>query len=358
MKKRADGRYQKKLQITAQDGTTQYKVIYARTKADLMEKERKLLYQLEQGIFANRDRTIRDYSERWLETVEPKNGIRTQEQYISIVKKINDRLGAITLQNLKRSDIQLLINEYCDRPRSAQMIKIILHKILECAVDDEIINRNVCRGIVLPEYKAKEKRPLTEIEKRAIQDADFSDEERLFISLLYYTGMRRGEALALSRKDVDLKNRIITVNHSLTFVNNRGIIKDPKTKTSKREIPIPDALYGLLKRSNCFMYYFTRNGEMLSKTAYNCFWERIMKKLNAAAGSDPDGIQKIQGLTAHIFRHNYATMLHDNGVDMKTAQHLLGHSSIQVTMDIYTHLDGIKEDTRDQVNDMFKVKTS
>lgn len=350
MKKRKDGIYQKHITLIDRDGTRLHKYVYAKTVTELREKEEKIRRDYEHGIF-NPDTTIRQYTTEWIKNIETKNSIRTQEQYKSLVKKINHCIGGIPLQKLHRTDIQNMINQFFKYPRTAQLLKITIHKILESAIDDEIIYKNCCRNITLPNYKAAEKRALTEIEKQAMLKADFTDEERLFISLLYYTGLRRGEVLALSRKSIDLNNNIIHVTQSLTFDSNKGVLKEPKTKTSKRDVPIPDPLQSILREYKGGMYLFMRDNKMFTKTAYNCFWRSIIKKMNKAAGSKE--IDKIQGLTAHIFRHNYATMLHDNKVDMKTAQMLLGHSSIAVTMDIYTHLDDIGTDTIETINNCF-----
>ena len=76
--------------------------------------------------------------------------------------------------------------------------------------------------------------------------------------------------------------------------------------------------------------------------------------ISKEAGSQ--GIEKIQGLTAHIFRHNYASLLYKQGIDVKTAQKLLGHSTIAVTMDIYTHLEELDAETISVIQDAFKAR--
>ena len=92
------------------------------------------------------------------------------------------------------------------------------------------------------------------------------------------------------------------------------------------------------------------------------FWQRILNKLNAAADKNAGAeaghsdIKRIEGLTAHIFRHNYASLLYRQGVDVKTAQKLLGHSTIAVTMDIYTHLEELDAQTITAIESAFTAR--
>ncbi len=191
-------------------------------------------------------------------------------------------------------------------------------------------------------------------EIKAIEMADLDAEERLFISLLYYCGLRRGEALALGRGDIDLKRGVLTVNHSLAFIGNKGVLKEPKTEKSHRDIPIPPELKELLQEFKYDLYLFMKRGNFFTQSAYTKMWARILKKINEAARSQ--GIGKIQGLTAHIFRHNYASLLYKQGIDVKTAQKLLGHSTIAVTMDIYTHLDKLDAETISVIQEAFTAR--
>jgi integrase len=99
----------------------------------------------------------------------------------------------------------------------------------------------------------------------------------------------------------------------------------------------------------------------MPKSTYDDFWRRIAEKINVAAGGTPTiqarkgkkqikGLQVIHGLTAHVFRHNYATMLYYAGVPVKDAQILMGHSNIKITLDIYTHLDKNKSNVAEKLN--------
>ncbi len=164
--------------------------------------------------------------------------------------------------------------------------------------------------------------------------------------------MRRGEALALTWSDIDFKKRLLTVNKNLVFKENNSEIKQsPKTDAGNRIVPIPDKLIIVLEefRQNCSaMQLFTMtSGDIMSRSSYAKFWAKIKKKIDNSVVlvTAKDHINTPpKNITCHILRHSYATSLYYAGVDIKTAQKLLGHSSISVTMDIYTHLDVNNDD--------------
>ncbi len=107
------------------------------------------------------------------------------------------------MDKIKKSDAQRMINDRWEHPRTCQIIRMTLIQILDTAVEDKLVNENVCRKLNMPKNEPAEKRQLTEEEKEAIKKADFTDRERMFVLILFYFGLRRGEALALTRSDID-----------------------------------------------------------------------------------------------------------------------------------------------------------
>lgn len=178
---------------------------------------------------------------------------------------------------------------------------------------------NVSVNISTLNYRQAEKRPLTDAEKDIVLSLDNWD--GLAMRIMYYTGMRAGEVMGLAWADI--KSDGIHVTHNRT---NYGI-GELKTQSSYRIIPIPEQLRNELnsvKKSGVYVFSH-ENGKVrtVSSLEYN--------------------IKQKVGVSSHYLRHNYATMLYASGVDLKTAQHLLGHSSLKMTMDIYTHLDQEKK---------------
>lgn len=173
--------------------------------------------------------------------------------------------------------------------------------------------------------------------------------------------------MALSRKDIDFANQYIIVNKSLSWAGGSHI-KEPKTVKSNRRVNIPNSLSKTLKQyisTIDTIYLFTgQNGGLMSDATFKRFWNDIFNKINCELGGTPKvmyqnkvvdhGIQATT-LTPHIFRHNYATILFYGDVDIKEAQRLLGHSSIKVTLEIYTHLMEDKTDLNDKLDNIMCI---
>lgn len=147
-------------------------------------------------------------------------------------------------------------------------------------------------------------------------------------------------------------------------------VKEPKTYHSIRKIPIPDILKQILieyvKNTTSFHLFANSYGELMTESQFRKLWRGIHDKINIALGGVPgkrdrktgrmvDGINAIQGLTPHTFRHNYATMLYYAGIDVKEAKRILGHSDIKTTLEIYTHLDKEKSGAANKLNKFIAI---
>lgn len=146
----------------------------------------------------------------------------------------------------------------------------------------------------------------------------------MFAFWALYTGLRKGELLALEWKDVDITNRTITVNKSLYHDNNHPRVKLPKTQTSIATIPILDVLLKKIKPSSGLVFP-DDDGGYLSHSRFEKKWHTYCEQSGVTA-------------TPHQFRHAYATMLFEAGIPPEEAQALLRHAQLSTTMDIYTDL--------------------
>ena len=141
-----------------------------------------------------------------------------------------------------RSDVQKLINDNQEHPRTCEIIKMTLVQIFNSAIDDKLLHENVAKKATPPKRHKAEKRVLTDLEKEAIKKADFTQTERALVMLLFYFGLRRGEVLALTKSDINLKKKLLIVNKTVVFDVNTPIIKTgAKSDAGNREIPIPDS---------------------------------------------------------------------------------------------------------------------
>ena len=192
--------------------------------------------------------------------------------------------------------------------------------------------------------------------------------------LLYFLGVRKGEATGFQWRDVDFKNKMIRVERDVDY--KTGKVGKVKTKAALRDIPLPDELYDVLSPlrgiGSAFIIQSPKPHSFLSESTFKRRWERLMQSVYDRC---PDIESKVvkefvdkQGnrvevrtsiLTAHYLRHNYASLLYDADVDILSAQKFLGHKDIKTTLAIYAHLSKKKIDRNaDKVREIFRIKSS
>lgn len=360
-KKRSDGRYQASVSMGYGDnGKLIRKVVYARTLSELDAKVTQLKYDISQGkIVKSPDTLLEDYAKEWLKTYKSSKRTNTIAMYNNIINKhIIPALGHLRIKEITRSDIQLAIVDRNEHYRTCEQFRMTLKQILDSAVDDKLITSNPCTRIELPNKPRSEKRALTDREKSAIKKADFGPREKAFVYLIYYFGLRREEALAIMPNDFDFKKNTLKVDKAVIFDGNNGKIEMTKNETSDRTLPIPAESIGFFKeylsKLNTVYLVTKLNGELMTQSSYTKMWKSIVKKMNTAEATDKEikmRIKPIQGLTAHIFRHNYATMLYYSNISLKKAAQLMGHSNTKMIMEVYSHLDDKKENLVDKINE-------
>lgn len=338
MKKRSDGRYQISIMIGYKtDGKPKRKLVYGRTQKEVQEKANELRMQYSMGLEIDNNITVADWADVWLKTYKRGVEYNTLEMYNGITKNyIIKPLGRLKLRDVKTAHLQQIVNENQSKSWVVKKFKLTVSQMLEQAAINDLIVRNPAKGLKLPITANNQgKRALTELEMEQVKSLYLDDKTRCYVYLLLYTGMRKSEALALTKNDIDRNRMEITVSKTLVFMSNKSIIKhNPKTKAGTRVIPIleplRDVLFRYVDSVQTDMLFLTIAGKTVTDMAYRRMWEKFERAMGT------------KEITAHIFRHNFATILYNAGVDAKAAQHILGHSSISVTMDIYTHLDNRK----------------
>lgn len=305
--------------------------------------------------------SLYDYAIEWLDTYKVNRARNTYLMYKNIIDKHIIDIGDIPMQNLTHARLQSLINDRVDRPRTCQQLALTLKQILKSASKAQIIPINVAHTLVddleLPTYKSKEKRALTEIEIKAIKTADFTDREKCFVYLLYGCGLRRGEALALTKYDISLEKSEISITKSMAFETNKSYIKSTKTSRGQRTVPMPTYLFDFIKSymNTVDDYLVTKvDGSEMTLSSFEKMWKKIIEKMNFAVGGT-DTIRLIHGLTPHIFRHNYCTRLcyQVPSISTKMIAKLLGDTE-KMVIDVYSHILVDKE----QVNTSIETAIS
>jgi integrase len=147
------------------------------------------------------------------------------------------------------------------------------------------------------------------------------------------------------------------VQNVVTFDHGSPVLKDtPKSIAGIRTVPMPKALKEVLEPyvkslKGLYLFEAERMGGLMSKSSYDKFWGKIYNKLNIAAGGT-DKIKALHGFSGHIFKHNYITELYYAGISAKEAQVLAGHSDVKLTLEIYTHLDKLRNVAPDKLRDI------
>lgn len=365
-KQRKDGRFVGFIQDGfKEDGRPNRIAVYGKTSKEVEDKVDALKHEIKsRHLFAvsKSGITVEDYSRKWLEKKKIFVGLNTYKMYENIVvKHIDDELGDILLCELSKADVEHLIQSRWEQVRTCEQILLTVRQIIDSAMDDGYsVDPRCVKKITLPKRKEKPKeRALTDLERKALTAADFTDKERALVCILYGCGLRREEALALTRTDIDLKVGYININKVVIFDGNNPILKNtPKSISGIRKVNIPSWLNSILRRYlasiDTFLLFTNKTGDMVTKSGFDKLWKRVVDKMNLAAGGT-DAIRVINGLTSKIFRHNYCTMLYYSGISVKKAAELMGHSDTQMIMRVYAHLDEEKERTQEKIEQAIRL---
>ncbi len=358
LNKRPDGFYQRSITVGRRpDGKPQRKTIYAKTLKDLDAKAAEFERQLRRGTLSSDEKmTFGELAAIWLQDYKPGISITTRTMYKRVLDiHLMPELSVYKLKDLKPHHLQGIINRMAESGKSEstmKKVKLTAAQIIQIAMDNDIVYRNVFAKTNVPAVPAAKRRPLTDDEIKLVINTYTGHRMGVPVLLLLYCGLRRGEMVALTWNDIDLKNKSITVNKAAVFDENRTLVQSPKTEAGIRTIPLPDTILTAVKAARkvaqSAMVCPAADGSIMSRTAFCKAWSSYMHYLNIKAGglnasrSRPK-LTVIDNLTPHMFRHTYATILYNAGVDVKSAQRFLGHADINVTLKIYTHLSAQKE---------------
>lgn len=356
------------------------KDLYASTVKELECKIKKAIHELDNSLSSD-NITFGEFLKKWLfeiKFLKIKNMSKClyEGAYRRYIK--DSSISKVKLKHINAATIQTFINKLKRDNVSISMIKatyLIISPCLKYAYDNNYIIKDFTRSIILPSENEK-----TKLEKQNKIHAFTPEEQKQFINLIknnkheclyltaLYSGLRQSELLALTWNDIDFENKTISVNKIARYqqiikdgerANFETIVQTPKTKGSVRVVPIPDELVKVLKHhksknievclklgikfKNSDLLFYGRNyNSYLTNTTIYIDFKRFAKKIRGE-------------ITFHDLRHTFATRLFELNINAKTVQKLLGHSTISMTLNIYTSvLQKVENEATNKLNDLYK----
>ncbi len=310
-----------------------YKV-RANTKEELYEKKANRIRDLKDGIVILDSRTTVD---TWAENafhVYKKNVSGLPEMLLRYNKYIKPFLGSLPIASVKSMQCQSVLNE-CEGMSFSHCSKLRqeLSFIFQTAVDNEMILKNPAAKLTLPECVKGSRRSITDHERKHLQLVFEQYSPFILFMLMLRCGCRPTEAMNLIGRDIDHEQKLLH-------------IRGTKTVNSDRYVPIPDDLYPMIRNTKPFDPIAPNNaGKIHTESSYRNIRDRLKRELNLSMGCKTYRNALIppyplsEDFNPYCLRHTYCTDLCRAGVDVRTAQKLMGHSSITITADIYTHVD-------------------
>lgn len=351
IRKRKDGRWEGRYKKgVKENGSTDYGSVYGKSYKEVKEKLVLAKHSQNSGqSTTNRERRFSEVLCLW----EQSNRVRlkggSEQRYDYLIKThIMPELGGLKLSQITATTVNTFLNNKLNNgrldgtgglsPSYVGSIMIIVNSAISFAVAEQM-----CPPLRTPIYKPQTEK--NELEILSVEEQTLIEQyvrtnlspTSIGILISLYTGLRIGEVCALSWNDIDLTNNVIHVRHTVARVKNdpkdsnaktRLIIDEPKTKASKRDIPIPSILlpaileYRSISSSD---YLVSDNAAFVSPRTYEYRYHRVL---------DCCGVAPIN---YHALRHTFASRCIAVGVDVKSLSEVLGHGNSAITLNTYVH---------------------
>lgn len=361
LNQRKDGRYQAR--FTRFNGQRSEKNFVKVTEARSWLNEQRYL----DSITATGDMTVDEWYNYWIENF--KDGIvkdNTTKNYKQRYEyNIKNEIGLIKLQDIRQLHCQKILNNMFDSGRysngTMELTQITLHALFRGAVENDYLQKNPAENLKLKrrDNDNEERRVLTRQEQKIFKEYAKNTLYNNAYCLVLETGLRAGEVGGLQWNDIDFENGVINVQRTILQDAQKGgfYFGTPKTKKSKRKIPLTNEAVSILnnqkmlqcklrmKSKNWNSYwdglvFTTVNGNPVGASTFRSMMIRIVKNINFDRQYNAQNglYEEFQHCYMHSLRHTFATRCIENGVQPKTLQKILGHSTLSTTMDLYVHV--------------------
>ena len=351
--KRKDGRWEGRyIKNHDMNGKAQYGSVYSKSYLEVKKKLNEKKYEATQNILPSKGRyaSLREVLYLWLDN----NRVSLKEQTFSKYKRLIEThilpyVGSVNIRNINAIYINKFLQEKTENgrldgagglsPSYVKTLSFILNSSLKFAAQEGLCNF-ISGSIITPPNRPKKLDILSVNEQMILEHYIFDNlsEKNIGILLSLYAGLRIGEVCALKWSDIDFAEKTIYIKNTVSritlvseeFTQNRTKlqISDAKTHSSNRTIPIPELLYKTLSsiKNNAseFVLKGTRYPYVDPRTLQYAF-HKILKEC------------RLRDINYHVLRHTFATRCIESGMDVKSLSEILGHSNVNITLNIYVH---------------------
>lgn len=345
-RKRADGTLEKRFTVEGK----RYSV-YGKSTKEILEKEQQLRRDIETGIYAqNRNVTLDHYYAEWIEQRRHIIKGQTLLNYkASYRKHIQPAFGNRKIRTIERREVAAFQRQLAEQltASTCKYVMAILQTILADAMRDDIIAKNPAAGMAAvksskPKATETIHRALTVEEQLAFMQEMRTDYYYSFVAMMLSTGMRCGEVAALQWQDIDSKAGMIHVRRTATRQEN-GLLTigtSPKTAAGVRDIPITENVRTVLHEQRkqlgavpmpTVTIFPSPNGMIVRADRVNDAIDKALVRLEQKG-------THIDHFSSHAFRDTFATRYIEGGGSMQTLKTILGHNSLAMTADLYSHV--------------------
>lgn len=330
----------------------------------LREKENEIQLMLSQGMTGlGTDITLNDMFEYYISNKKHKGRNLTQNtihNYKAMYdKNVKDSiLGNMKLSDIKKVNVVYLYETLQEKGISYGTISFfqkLLSSVFNMALDNELIHKNPTKRAlddICGTHKRRE--ALTKAQQEEFLSYLYRNDRDMYrkVAFLIGTMCRISEFAGLTWDDVDMKNRIITIDHQMQYKKFDGVgmkyCINPTKNTHTRKIPMTDDVYEVLCKMRKYYFilrkdycvdgkenfvFFTKSGRLLNDSSFNNELKKAVETYNLTAE------YKIDEISAHILRHTGCTREAEDGMDIKVLQYLMGHSNTQITYNVYNHVN-------------------
>lgn len=351
---------------------------YGRTRERCRENASAMLQELKSAPppAAETGLLVHQYAATWYALNSPDVKESTRERWrTNINSHICPAIGSTEVAAVKEDDIRRMMASCSGLAKSTrQKIFQITRRIFASAVNNELAKKNPCDNIKVSGPPPVKREALTDLQRTQLLQAVAGTRAETFVLLCLDTGLRREEALGLDWDSVYLDEAVpyLQVRRAVNFGKNGvpELVNYGKSEAAFRRIPLPPELSAMLRskrgRKTTGPVIHDAHGKICSKQSFRKLWDAVRAREEHEATVWENGVKTRRVLhvgeripkhnvtialdfhpTPHMLRHTYITRLILSGANIKTVQYLAGHATVQITLDIYTHLtENRPEDTQ------------